>query len=125
MSVADSSSRPGALVSAGDASGPAAQAGIRAGAAIFKIAVDPVEVRLDQRQRADQHEADREQQHRLGAEQLTEITAGRLPGRPRDRPQEGLSDDSMRYAADAAPTPRCLVIQALRISVPARGVMRS
>ena len=55
--------------------------------------VDPVEPLLDPGQRADEHQPDRQQQDRLGAQQLPDVAPGGLAGGPRDDPQEGLSHD--------------------------------
>ena len=55
--------------------------------------VDPVEPFLHPRQRADQHEADRQEQDRLGAQQLPDVARGGLPGGPRDDPEDGLGED--------------------------------
>ena len=66
--------------------------------------VDAVEPLLDPWQRADQHQADREEQDRLGAEELPQIGAGRLVGWPGDGPQHAEADheDADRRRADLA-----------------------
>jgi hypothetical protein len=51
--------------------------------------IDSVEPFLDPRQRADQNETDRQQQDRLSAEELPNVTACWLPRRPRYQPQDG------------------------------------
>ena len=56
-------------------------------------AVDAVEPDLDPRQRADEHEADRQEQNRFGAEQLAEVAADRHAGGPRRYPQDRVGDD--------------------------------
>ena len=68
------------------------EAGDRNAAVPDRSPVDPVEPLLDPRQRADQHEADREEQDRLGPEELTQIGAARLVWRPDDGPQDSEPD---------------------------------
>ena len=69
------------------------QAGDRDAAMPDRGPVDPVEPLLHPGQRADEHEPDREEQDRLGAQQLPDIAAGWLSGGPGDDPQDDLGED--------------------------------
>ena len=58
--------------------------------------VDPVEPLLHPRQRADEHGTDRQEQDRLGAEQLPEVAPRGLACRLENHPQRALGDDEAR-----------------------------
>lgn len=59
----------------------------------YGSAVDPIEPLLHPRQGADQHETDRKQENRLGAQELPEVTASGRSSRTADEPQSAHGDD--------------------------------
>jgi hypothetical protein len=69
-------------------------------------AVETGECALDRRQQRRQHECAREEEDRLGAEDLADEAAGRLPGGPRGDPKEDVRD---RDADERAPARRRLL----------------
>jgi len=72
------------------------EAGDRQAAVPDRGAIDAVEPLLNPRQRADQDQADRQKQDRLGTQQLPDVAPGRLTCRSRHDPQDHLGDRERR-----------------------------
>jgi len=74
--------------------------------------VEPPERALDAGQKRREHERAREELDRLGAEDLSEVTAGGLARRPREEPEQGVAD-RRGYDGDGAGCEREVAREAL------------